>query len=354
MKLYTCSKCGNPLYFENTSCVTCEHKLGFDPLTLELVTLTETGKGLFADINARRKKYKFCANHQYNACNWLIPANDKSDLCIACILNRTIPPLTEENIELWRRIEIAKHRLIYSLLRLGLAVAPRQGAESPGLAFDFLADLSPDQKVMTGHNEGLITLNISEADEANRTRSKLDLGEKYRTLLGHFRHETGHYYWDVYIRDQGNLEKFRSVFGDEQQDYEASLKAYYEKGPPADWMENFISPYASAHPWEDWAESWSHYLHMLDTLETAYYFGVSVNPKRTADNDLMSAEIDKDPYSVKSFDRVFKMWLPITFAVNSLNRSMGHQDFYPFVVAPGVIRKMAFIHDLRKMVAKNA
>lgn len=354
MKLYTCSQCSSPLYFENTSCLKCGHQLGLDPLTLELVTLAGAGNGIFTDINDKARKYKLCANHQYDACNWLIPISGESDLCVACVLNRTIPPLTEENIALWRKIEIAKHRLIYSLLRLGLSVVPMQDDEGPGLAFDFLADLSPDQKVMTGHNEGLITLNISEADEAKRTRNKLDLGEKYRTLLGHFRHETGHYYWDVYIRDQGNVETFRSVFGDEQQDYETSLKTYYEQGPPANWMENFISPYASAHPWEDWAESWAHYLHMLDTLETAYYFGVSVNPRQAADTDLMSADIDKDPYSVKSFDRVFKMWLPITFAVNSLNRSMGHLDFYPFVVAPGVIRKMAFIHDLGKMVTRNA
>lgn len=350
MKLYTCSKCANPLYFENTSCLQCGHKLGFDPEKLEIITLID-GKtpDVFSDIKSKRRQYRFCNNVQHGVCNWLLPADSDSELCTACALNRTIPPLTEENLALWRRIEIAKHRLIYSLLRLRLPLKPKEGGVGPGLAFDFLAELSPEQKVMTGHHDGLITLNIAEADEALRVKNKLDLGEKYRTLLGHFRHEVGHYYWDLRIRDSKELKDFRTLFGDESQNYSDALKSYYENGAPADWMSHFISPYASAHPWEDWAESWSHYLHMLDTLETAYYFGVTVNPiKSAAGVELMSTEINRDPYVVKDFDTVFSMWLPITFAVNSLNRSMGHADFYPFVIAPPVIAKMAFIHKLRK------
>lgn len=351
MKLYTCSKCTNPLYFENTTCLKCEHKLGFDPEKLEIITLVESkAADVFHDIKSKRRHYRFCSNVQHGVCNWLLPADAESDLCAACALNRTIPPLTEENLSLWKRIEIAKHRLVYSLLKLRLPVKPKQGGEGPGLAFDFLAELSPEQKVMTGHHEGLITLNIAEADEALRVKNKLDLGEKYRTLLGHFRHEIGHYYWDLRLRDSKELKDFRSLFGDESQSYADALKAYYENGAPSDWTKNFISPYASAHPWEDWAESWSHYLHILDTLETAYYFGVTVNPIKSAGSELMSTHINKDPYSVHDFETVFSMWLPITFAVNSLNRSMGHADFYPFVIAPPVIAKMAFIHKLRKTI----
>jgi hypothetical protein len=356
MKLYICSKCNNPLYFENTTCLKCGSTLGFDPGTLELKTLdSHDGKGTFRDIKNQKNLFRFCSNQQYGVCNWLIPADAKpakpdEDLCRACVLNRTIPPLTDENLALWRKIEVAKHRLIYSLLRLHFPVAPKEDDDGPGLAFDFLVELSPEQKVMTGHNEGLITLNLSEADEAQRVRNKLDLGEKYRTLLGHFRHEIGHYYWDLRIMDKKDLKPFRELFGDESQSYEEALKRYYENGPPLNWMENFISPYASAHPWEDWAESWSHYLHMLDTLETAYYFGITVNPIKSAGNGHMSADIDRDPYTVKDFQTVFEMWLPITFAVNSLNRAMGHPDFYPFVIGPAVVEKMNFIHNLRKTI----
>ncbi|HTF22216.1 MAG TPA: putative zinc-binding peptidase [Chryseolinea sp.] len=354
MKLYTCSKCQNLLYFENTSCLRCGHVLGFDADTLELTTLAEDNtSGIFYDIRNKQKRYRFCSNQQYGTCNWLVPdngrvpENDDEGLCRACILNRTIPPLTDENLSLWRKIEIAKHRLIYSLLRLNLPVHPKVDDDGPGLAFDFLTELSPAGKIMTGHDAGLITLNIAEADEAQRVRNKQDLGEKYRTLLGHFRHEIGHYYWDRRLRDSPDLKAFRRIFGDESQSYEDALKTYYDQGAPANWMDNYISPYASSHPWEDWAESWSHYLHMLDTVETAYYFGISVDPKKSAD---IHASIDRDPYFIKDFETVFNMWLPITFAVNSLNRSMGHPDFYPFVIAPPVIEKMTFIHNLRKTI----
>jgi hypothetical protein len=266
------------------------------------------------------------------------------------VLNRTIPPLTDENLVLWQRIETAKHRLIYSLLRLHLPVAPKVNDEGPGLAFDFLSQINPDDQIMTGHFQGLITLNIAEADEARRVQHKQDLGEKYRTLLGHFRHETGHYYWDLRLKDNPDLKSFREIFGDESQSYQDALKLYYENGVPNDWMDHYISPYASAHPWEDWAESWSHYLHMLDTLETAYYFGITVDPVKPAGATDISANIDRDPYAIKDFNDVFDMWLPITFAVNSLNRSMGHADFYPFVMAPTVVKKMNFIHNLRKTI----
>lgn len=350
MKLYTCSKCNNYLYFENTSCVKCGHKLGFDSDSLQLVTLVEDKAGVFHDIKNKKRRYKFCSNQQYQACNWLVPEKQEEPLCSACVLNRTIPPLTEENLPLWRRIETAKHRLVYSLLRLHLPVSPKQEDEGPGIAFDFLTEINPEDKIMTGHYNGLITLNIAEADEAKRVKNKLDLGEKYRTLLGHFRHEIGHYYWDLRLRDNPDLPTFRERFGDESVSYPDALKAYYENGAPANWMENFISPYASAHPWEDWAESWSHYLHVLDTLETAYYFGITVDPLNSGGTSDISANIDRDPYAIKDFETVFNLWLPIMFALNSLNRSMGHADFYPFIMPPPVVEKMKFIHQLRKTI----
>jgi len=350
MKLYKCSKCNNPLYFENTTCLKCSSPLGFDPQILELRTL-QVGKtsGTFSDLKDPKKSYRYCSNEQYGVCNWLVPHDAKEDLCTACVLNRTIPPLTEENLVLWRRIERAKHRLVYSLLRLRLPVLPKENDEGPGLAFDFLTTLNPEEKIMTGHYEGLITLNIQEADETQRVMNKEHLGERYRTLLGHFRHEIGHYYWDLRLKDNPDLTHFRELFGDDSLSYEEALKRYYELGAPPNWMDQFISPYASSHPWEDWAESWSHYLHMMDTLETAYYFGITVHPIRT-DTEVMNADINKDPYTLKDFAAVFEMWLPITFAINSLSRSMGHSDFYPFVIPPPVIAKMKFIHNLRKTI----
>jgi hypothetical protein len=273
----------------------------------------------------------------------LIFPTSSSPFCRACILNDRIPNLSNpDNLSKWKRLEVAKHRLIYSLLRMHLPVAPKENNEGPGIIFDFMADGSPDQRVMTGHNEGTITLNIEEADEAERVRNKLDLGERYRTLLGHFRHEIGHYYWDLLIRDNPSIDGFRKLFGDERKDYQQALKTYYETGAPADWVDHFISPYASSHPWEDWAETWAHYMHLMDTLETAYAFGIGIHPGKGQD---MNADISKDPYAVKDFKRIIALWLPLTFAVNSLNRSMGYSDFYPFVISPAIIEKLRFIHE---------
>lgn len=346
MKLYTCSRCNNLLYFENNVCLKCGHVLGFNAEKLDLIPLIDLNNGVYSDITSQQSRYRLCANATYGTCNWLIPLENPATFCVACQLNRTIPPLTPQNFERWKRIEIAKHRLVYSLLKLNLPVRPKLAPDDRGLAFDFLTDVSPEERVITGHDNGVITLNIQEADEAERVRNKLDLGEKYRTLLGHFRHEIGHYYWEIKIKDQPLLEEFRELFGDERQDYSTSLQTYYSNGPSIDWSDYFISPYATAHPWEDWAESWSHYLHMMDTLETAYYFGLRVHPEKPSGTKNIETEIDRDPYTIRDFDQVFETWLPLTFAFNSLNRSMGHADFYPFVIPPAVVRKLRFIHEV--------
>jgi hypothetical protein len=347
MKLYTCGNCQNQLYFENNICLNCKHAVGFDAPSLSLITLEAAEQNTFYKINDKNNLYKYCANAVYGTCNWLIPSNHHTTFCLACELNRIIPSLTNpQNLVKWKAIEIAKHRLIYSLLRLGLPVVVKKDNEEEGIAFDFMEDVSPKEKVMTGHDNGTITLNIDEADEAERVKHKLDLGERYRTLLGHFRHEIGHYYWDVLIKNNAPLNKYRELFGDEQADYSEALKTYYANGAPANWSENFISPYATSHPWEDWAETWAHYLHMMDTLETAYNFGIAINTEKVNHDLDIQAEISRDPYRINNFDSIIKMWLPLTFAVNSLNRSMGHADFYPFIISPAIIEKLKFIHQV--------
>ena len=173
----------------------------------------------------------------------------------------------------------------------------------------------------------------------------MELGEPYRTLLGHLRHEVGHYYWDVLVRDGGRIEASRAVFGDESLDYQEALERHYQNGAPAGWQETYVSAYATMHPWEDFAETWTHYLHMVDTLDTAASFGMAVEPGTVTDPTLSTA-IAFDPYRAKNFDRLVQAWLPLTVAVNSLNRSMGQPDLYPFALTPGTIEKLRFIHLL--------
>ena len=350
MKLFECHHCGQLLYFENTRCERCGHVLGYLPDAAVLSALTEEGGNRWRPLAAPEQLFRFCANAVYDACNWLVPAESPDALCRACRLNRTIPDLgLPENLLRWQRLEAAKHRLVYSLLRFGLPLVSRFENPDAGLAFDFLADsgapFGETPQVMTGHASGLITINTAEADDAERERARKDMAESYRTLLGHFRHEVGHYFWERLARDGLWLDAFRTLFGDERQDYGACLQVHHDQGPPPDWQERFVSGYASAHPWEDFAETWAHYLHIVDTLETAAAFGLRVDPKAGRDPGL-AMEIDFDPYRQGDFDALVQAWLPLTYAVNSLNHSMGQPDLYPFVLAPTVMGKLRFVHGL--------
>jgi hypothetical protein len=291
---------------------------------------------------------RFCVNAQHDVCNWLIAAESSDALCIACRHNRTIPDLgAAQHVARWRQLELAKHRLFYALLKLRLPLATKAEDAERGLAFDFLADppAPGGQAVVIGHAEGVITLSLDEADDAVRERTRLTMGEPYRTLLGHFRHETGHYYWERLVREGGRLDEFRSLFGDERQDYRAALQHHYRNGPSADWQQHFVAAYAGAHPWEDFAETWAHYLHIVDTLEMAYAFGLKVGPKIDTAAELHAAP-DVEPYFASSIERLVEAWLPLTFAVNSLNRCMGQPDLYPFILSPEAIGKLGFIHGL--------
>lgn len=330
-------------------CLSCNHAVGFDSRQTSMLTLKKNENDIYHTDIKSKTTYKYCLNTQQHNCNWLIPSDSNFTFCVACDLNRTIPPLDNiTNKDCWDKIEISKHRLIYALIRLNLPIKKKIENSIEGIAFDFMADLSPEEKVMTGHDGGVITLNINEADEAERTKHKLDLGERYRTLLGHFRHEIGHYYWDVLIQNSPHLIAFRNLFGDESFDYDLALANYYASTPITNWQEQFISIYASSHPWEDWAESWAHYMHVMDTLETAYSFGVELNTTKLNLNNT-EGRITVDPYTVSDFKRLFNMWVPLTFAVNNLNRSMGYSDFYPFVISNKIVEKLSFIHDVCKV-----
>ncbi|MDF7813149.1 putative zinc-binding peptidase [Hymenobacter sp. YC55] len=351
MQLFKCTHCGQLLYFENDKCEKCQYPLGFESQQLRLLPLVPEPDGstfrLYGATEPTAPTYTYCHNHTEQACNWLVPAGNATPFCTACALNHTIPNLEQpEHRARWQRLEVAKHRLVYSLLRMGLPVVSKAVDPERGLWFDFLADPNKEggERVMTGHDEGLITINIAEADDIEREMARKAMAEMYRTLLGHFRHEVGHYYWDRLIDNTLHLTEFRALFGDEQEDYGEALKRHYAQGPPTDWAQHFISSYASSHPWEDWAETWAHYLHIVDTLQTAHAFGLSVNPVVAETHQHLQATIEEEPYEQDDFQRIMDQWLPLTFAMNSLNRSMGQPDSYPFIIRPAVVEKMSFIH----------
>jgi hypothetical protein len=340
MRLFECQACGRPHHFESSLCESCGARLGFIPQRRTMSALEPHGAHFHSTVDPSTK-YVDCANLGAGSCNWLVPVESGERFCLACRHNRTIPDLSDErNVVLWRRIEIAKRRLFYGLLRLDLPLQTKTEAQT-GLAFDFLAPT--DKPVMTGHLDGVVTINLAEADHAEREKQRGAMDEPYRTLLGHFRHEIAHYYWDRLVRDRGDIDAFRSIFGDERADYTAALKRHHADGPPADWQTNFVSAYATCHPWEDFAETWAHYLHIIDTLETARAFGVRTHP--LAANRALDASVDFNPYAA-GVDQLFFAWLPLTFAFNSINRSMGLGDLYPFALGAPVMVKLNYIHKL--------
>jgi hypothetical protein len=352
MKSFHCQYCDQLIFFENVQCVTCGHTLGYLPDMAIMSALEPAdGVGMWWPLaeEAQARLYRMCRNYsQENVCNWMVPAEDEQVLCRSCRFNQTTPDLSQPGaLACWHRLETGKRRLVYSLLCLKLPVRSKEEDPEKGLAFAFLGDPNPSfeetSKVITGHANGLITLNIAEADDAIREKMRLTMNERYRTVLGHFRHESGHHYWERLVVHSEWLAPFRELFRDEREDYDRALKCHYEQGPPQDWPQRFISAYASAHPWEDWAETWAHYLHIVDTMETAREFGLQVRP-RQPNEPKVDSRIKLVGCRPESFDKMLDSWVPLTYVINSINRSMGQPDMYPFVLSTPAVDKLRFVH----------
>ena len=351
MRIFSC-QCGHTIFFENIICTACGRALGYLPDRQTLGAIKPAEKEQWISSDSPRR-YRKCGNYEKeNICNWMVPSEDPNVFCRACRLNQVIPNLSQPNHRLyWAKLEAAKRRLLYTLFQLGLAVSSKEEDPEHGLAFAFLGDASAESEftqpidsqetVYTGHTQGLITINLAEADDIARTRIREQLREGYRTLLGHFRHEVGHYYWDLLIKETSHLPTFRQHFGDETQDYQQALSAFYENGPLANWESHYISAYATAHPWEDWAESWAHYLHIVDTLDTAQAYGLVIQGR-----SLASVKVPARTTVTCDFSTLLDDWLRLSVALNDLNRSMGLNDAYPFVLHDPVKQKLRFVHDV--------
>jgi hypothetical protein len=351
---YRC-QCDRPVFFHNSLCLACKTELGYEPdvaqvRALQLGPIPKTWQ--FHGDQKEAPVWKRCANFESPAgCNWLVNADETEPLCRSCRLNRTIPALDDkDNARWWRLIENAKRRLVAQLLSLGLPVKSKVSEDTErGVMFDFLRSPPKGPRVLTGHTNGLITLNIEEADDSKREKIRHEMHEPYRTLLGHFRHEIGHYYWDRLIDGTPWQEKFRELFGDEREDYAAALKRNYEQGPPADWADRHISSYSSVHPWEDWAECWAHYLHVVDSLDTALSFGLRGEDVEAAVEPFSVDDLyDPQAPDAKRVILLINSWIQLTTVLNELARSMGQHDFYPFVLSRPVLKKLHFIQMVVK------
>jgi hypothetical protein len=325
VRVFHCPSCGQIVFFEDFACARCGTSLGYSDRRRSIVALDQTV--------AR------CSNQDTAGCNWLVPHASAGALCLSCQLTRTRPNDADlmgdaDVAAAFTAAEGAKRRVVFQLLELDLPFET--------LSFDLL--LSTLQPVTTGHVNGVVTMDLAEFDDAHRERVRQELAEPYRTLLGHLRHEVGHYYWQVFVGfSSPSLPAYRALFGDERADYSSARERHYASGPPTGWEDEYVSAYATMHPWEDWAETFAHYLHIRDSLQTAAAFGVIVvGPGR-----LHPAHISAPPaYPEQDFDDILANWIPLTSALNAINRSMGHGDLYPFVLSPPVMEKLAFVHRL--------
>lgn len=329
-------QCGNILFFENTACVRCGTEVGYDCGTNSMLAIQP-------ENGVRR-----CHNGlQHQVCNWVVANGAEGELCPACQLNRTIPDLSMvENLENWRQLEAAKRRALHTLRRFNLF--PKSKIHyAGGLMFDFLMP-TKEAPVLTDHRDGVITVNLREADDSYREKQRHQLGEPYRTLIGHFRHELGHYFWDRFFRQRPEgdplLQEFREKFGDERMDYATALKQHYEKGAVADWNLNHVSAYATSHPWEDWAETWAQYLHMQDGLESIRAFGWNTAPMIPftpfTEEDIFGQGTQADPQFLTDLNE----WTKILPVVNEMAAGLGHPNFYPFIFSSGNARKLYSVH----------
>ncbi|MFN0125622.1 MAG: putative zinc-binding metallopeptidase [Verrucomicrobiales bacterium] len=349
--------CGSPIFFNNSYCLACHATLGYVPSLLEVRSFLPgdgpdewrlaASEGITVPLPLVGRTWRRCGNFDSPAgCNWMVEVGEPWGYCVACRLNRMIPDLSDPaNGVRWRKVEAAKRRLIAQLLELGLPVRPKSEDPWRGLAFEFLATLPGQARVMTGHVEGVITLNVEEADDVMREQIRTAMNEPYRTLLGHFRHEIAHHYWDQLIAPTPWLDAFRNVFGDERVDYAAALQRHYANPPVPDWPLRHVTAYASVHPWEDWAETWAHYLQIVDTLATAVGFGLGAN-----DVDFQAAPFavealhDTGDPGAESFLAMINSWVELTAVLNELARSLGQRDLCPFVLSNTAVAKLHFVH----------
>ena len=351
MRLFTCRQCRQPVFFENYHCANCGANLGFVPAALEMFAFDSRsaadphGGAWLPAAGMNGPALRPCANRMpHGLCNWMLDDADAQSLCRSCRLTRVIPSLDAAvNMDRWRQIERAKRRLLFTLLSLGLAPEPKTGPDdTQGLEFLLLEPVANGAAVFTGHDAGTITLNVAEADDDAREATRVQLGEPARTLLGHLRHEVAHYLQFRWINGTPGMDRCRALFGDEQADYAQAVDRHYAEGPPQGWTQHFVSAYASAHPWEDWAETCAHYLLVLDAVQTASAWGLSLSGGPA---EAQPDTVDLTQHAPVSA-LVLQQWLPVAQFLNAMNRSIGLPDSYPYQLPPDVVTKMAGVHEL--------
>ncbi len=322
MQIFHCPACSRRVYFDNLSC-TCGQKLVFDPATQ---TMTSGAPD--------------CANRDKIGCNW---AATKGHFCRSCAMTETVPDIElAKNVDLWAQTEAAKRWMLANLDRWGWFGPSDSGARP---VFQLLAEKTSEgrKRVIMGHADGEITINVSEASPVVLARRRAALDELYRTMVGHMRHEMAHFLFLRLSEDQQFLNDFRALFGDERADYGVALEKHYKA--PAPTAETHITSYATAHPHEDWAETTAHLLHLVDLLDSAQASGMRFEGG--------PAE-GFDAYACDDTETLIRMAVDATLAINHVNRALDLPDLYPFILTDQVKTKLALAHRYLRLNAQAA
>jgi hypothetical protein len=332
MRIFHCDRCGAVVPFSAQSCGWCDVPLAYVSEERAIRPLLGTSDPAVFVVEGADQPVWRCLNTAWG-CNWLTPVESGNEWCRACRLTRGRPDTARrEAIEAWMMAESAKRWLLHQLAELSLPYEPRSPSAPDGLAFDLV--YLPGQGGITGHRDGLVTLDLAEADDRLRDDLRRRLGEPFRTLIGHLRHEVGHYYWRRLVVESGSIGSFRDLFGDETSDYQIAIERYYRAGA-GDWdPTRFVSPYAAAHPFEDWAETFAHYLHIVDATDTAIAHGLVPMERGPV-------AIGQAP--VADFEKVLAAWRPLNLAVSAIAESLGAAPLYPLDPTGQVVRKLSFV-----------
>ena len=332
-----CPHCRHFVYLDTLTCPNCEAELGYHLVTRQFYGVRH-GHVVIDDMT-----WYTCSNREWS-CNWLVREDAPAGRCFACRLTRRRPAANDTvALEKLAKTEEAKRRLLLQLGDLGMPIVPWDVKEG-GLGFDLISSLSDGKPVMIGHANGIITIDLAESLDDRREALRVRLGEPYRTILGHLRHEVGHYFQNVLLADDELWARCRALFGDERASYKDALARHYKLGAPSNWHDGFISEYATMHPWEDFAETFAHYLHITGTLQTAAVIGIHLDASVTnlRDTDVIPLVSYRD----EPIQRLLSDWEWMSQGFNRINRAMGFGDLYPFTIVGPVRHKLAFIHDI--------
>lgn len=313
MQSFTCPASGNRVFFDNLSCG-CGAQLYYDP-----------------EARTMLNEAVPCINRDSIGCNWMAEPGQR--WCRSCLMTDVVPDLSVgDNRQLLARAERAKRWVLANLSNWGWFT---QADPGPRPRFRMMSERIGDSEepVMMGHANGIITINVTEADELIRLQRQHQLREQYRSMVGHLRHEIAHFLFTRLSAQPDFLPAFREIFGDERADYGAALQAHYANPqlPKGD----YITDYATAHPHEDWAETTAHLLHMVDFTDSFVNAGLSMS----------GLPPDYAPYQDGNAEHLLTITTDVAIAINDINRALDNSDLYPFVLTPRIREKLTFVHD---------